>query len=155
MPLVPPCRQAAEALAQMGPAAQEAVPALTAALSNPQLFFFRPAFALALGKIDRRAASIAVPALIDVLAGKRRALPDRKEAASVLGQIGGETPDAIAALAKALGDADAAVRQEAAKALGAIGPQARSTVPPLRKALMDPDDAVRSEAVVALKRIGA
>jgi HEAT repeat protein len=164
VPPAPPCQQAAEALAQMGPVARAAVPALSEILRVPQLSFYSPYYALALVKIDRQAAAgVAVPMLVEALDGKRygihlhepAASSLRKQAASVLGQIGEEARDAIPALTKALGDADVGVRQQAAKALGDIGTPARQAVPSLRKALMDRDEAVRSEANEALRKIGA
>jgi HEAT repeat protein len=132
-------------------------------LRDPHFASSRPSYALALLKIDRPAAKVAVPALIEVLDRKRHTvyLADtvasavRKQAASVLGQMGGDARQAIPALANALEDADAGVRQEAAKALGAIGVPARQAVPSLQKALTDPDAAVRSEAALALQKIGA
>jgi HEAT repeat protein len=119
---------------------------------------------LALLKIDAQAAkAAAVPALVEVLDCKAHGvyLPEqssaavRQEAASALGQIGGQARMAIPALANALADQDAGVRTEAAKALGHIGAQAREAVPSLQRALADPDETVRSEATAALKRIGA
>jgi HEAT repeat protein len=159
----PLCQEAADALAEIGPAAKAALPALTEALRHRHLASNRPSYALALLRIDRPAAKAAVPALIEVLSRKAQAvyLPEqaapaiRKQAASVLGQMGGEARPAIPTLTEALQDTDAGVRQEAAKALGEIGAQAREVVPSLRKALNDPDEAVRSEATVALKKIGA
>src|SRR5207302_626526 len=158
----PPCQEAAEALGEMGPEARAAVPALTEVLRDPHFSSFRPYYALALLKIDRQAAGVAVPVLIEALNGKGGAIsvPDqaaatvRKKAASALGQIGRDAGDAVAALANALGDADASVRQQAAKALGDIGTPARDAVPSLRKALMDGDEAVRSESAGALRKIG-
>src|SRR5207249_4025756 len=52
----PPCQQAGEALAQMGPAARAAVPALSEALNDRRLSSYRPYYALALLKIDGHAA---------------------------------------------------------------------------------------------------
>ena len=157
----PPCQQAAEALAQMGPAARAAVPALSETLNDPRLSSYRPYYALALLKIDRQAARVAVPVLIEALVGKDPALSEkaapalRKQAASALGQMGDKARDAIGALGNALGDVDPGVRQQAARALGNIGAPAHDAVPSLRKALSDPDESVRSEATAALKRIGA
>jgi HEAT repeat protein len=159
----PACQQAADALGQMGTEARAAVPALTELLRDPQFFSYRPSYALALFKIDRQAAGVAVAALIGVFDCKghvtrlsaQAASALRKQAVSTLEQIGGEARDAIPALASALADADAGVRQGAAKALGAIGAPAREAVPSLRKALMDPDEAVRSQATLALRKIGA
>jgi HEAT repeat protein len=128
VPPVPACQQAAEVLGKMGPEARPAVPALTEVLKDPQFSSFRPYFALALLKIDRQAAGVAVPALIDVLEGKSRRQPE---------------------------PAASALRKQAAAALGDIGAEARKAVPSLRKALEDADEGVRTEASLALKKIGA
>jgi len=146
----------------MGPEAQAAVPALSEVLKDPQFSAYRPYYALALSKIDRQAAKLAVPAIIQALEGKgpaarlseEAASALRKQAASALGLMAGDARDAIPVLANALADGDAGVRQEAAKALGAIGAEARDAVPSLRKALGDPDETVRSQASAALKKIG-
>ena len=161
-PPPPPCRQAAEALAEMGPAARAAEPALLEALHDRYFAAYRADYALALLKIDPAAAKAAVPALIDVLDHKNHAvyLPEqvaaavRKQAASALGQFGGDAAEAVPALARALEDMDAGVRQEAAKTLGALGMQARPAVAALQKALTDSDAAVRTEAARALQKIG-
>jgi HEAT repeat protein len=158
----PLCQQAAEALGEMGPEARSAIPALTEVLKDPQFAPYRPYYALALLKIDRQAAKLAVPTLIEALEGKgptaRLSEPHasafRKQAVSALGPRAAEAPDAIPALAHALADIDAGVRQEAANALGEIGAHARPALPALRKALTDPDEGVRSEASRALKKIG-
>jgi HEAT repeat protein len=124
----PPCQQAAEALGQMGSAARPAVPALTEAMKAPDLASFRPYYALALLKIDRQNAGVAVPALIDLLDGKGQGTD---QAASDL-------------------------RKQAVLALGDIGAAAREAVPSLQKAAdSDPDESVRTEASTALKKIGA
>src|SRR5205823_1197492 len=65
----PLCQLAAEALGQIGPEARPAVPALLQALKNPQFAAHRSSYALALWKIDHQLANVAVPALIEVLAG--------------------------------------------------------------------------------------
>jgi HEAT repeat protein len=126
---VPPCRQAADALGIMGPAARAAVPALIEVLRNPRLCSHRPSYAQALAKIDRQAAGVAVPMLIDLLDSKPEDLRLSEQAA-------------------------AALRRQAAKALGEIGAPARDAVPSLRKALSDPDDGARADAAAALKKLG-
>jgi HEAT repeat protein len=124
-----PCQQAAAALGAIGPAARIAVPALTKVLSDLRLSPCRAYYALALAKIDRQAAGVAVPLLIDVLEGKPRARP---------------SPDSAAW----------AIRRQAVEALGEIGAPAREAVPSLQKALLDPDETIRSEAAAALKKVG-
>jgi HEAT repeat protein len=129
LPPAPICQQAAEALAQMGPAAQAAVPAVREVLSDPRLSAYRPYYALALLKMAPQTAKAAVPALIEALERKAPAPGLSEQAASTL-------------------------RKQAAKALGEIGAPAHDAMPALRKALSDPDKTVGSEASHALKKIG-
>jgi HEAT repeat protein len=126
---VPPCQLAADALGQIGPDAQAAVPALAELLRMPQFSLCRPSYAHALWKIDRGAASLAVPPLIELLDGS--------------------------APVRLPGRAASALRKDAVTVLGDMGVQAREALPSLRKALADPDDAVRAEAAAALKKMGA
>ena len=147
----------------MGPEAQAAIPALTRALEDSRSSPYQVHYALALLKIDRRQAALAIPVLTNTLnaarprvhGAGRAALDVRRQTAAALGEFAAASRAAVAALANALGDSDAAVRQEAAKALGGIGAQAVPIVPALRKVLTDPDEAVGSEATAALKKIGA
>jgi hypothetical protein len=122
-------QQAAEALAQMGPAAQAAVPAVRDALADAQLSAYRPYYALALLKMDSQAAKVAMPALIQALDHQGATAHLTERAASIL-------------------------RKQAAQALGEIGAAAHDAVPSLRKALTDSDESVRGEASRALQRIG-
>jgi HEAT repeat protein len=128
-PTEPPCQQAAEALEEIGPAARAAGPALTKLLRDSHLASCRPYYALALAKIDRQAAGVAVPVLLDMLDGKPDAVPLTEPAAATL-------------------------RRKTIKALGDLGAPARGAVPSLRKALLDPDERIRSEAAKALKKVG-
>ncbi|HLJ94892.1 MAG TPA: HEAT repeat domain-containing protein, partial [Gemmataceae bacterium] len=127
----PPCERAAEALGQIGSEARAAEPALTEAMNVPQFASCRPYYALALLKIDRQAAGVALPALVEVLDGKGPA-------------------------SRLSGQAAATLRKQTIAALGDLGAEARPAVPSLQKAKdTDPDEAVRTEAASALKKIGA
>jgi HEAT repeat protein len=116
-------------LANKGPSAVAAVPALSRALADQDLNV-RYSAANALRAIGP-GAEAAVPALIKALA----TFPGGSPA-----QIG---PFRYYAEA----------RWVAAEALGSIGTGAREAVPALTKTLSDPDPHVRSAAASALKRI--
>ncbi len=83
---------------------------------------------------------------------KDRDAKDRADAAHWLG--GRKQPEAVAALAKALSDPDAAVRQAAASALWDTGKDAVAAKPELEKALGDPVAAVVARAAGALAVMG-
>jgi HEAT repeat protein len=101
------------ALARIGPAATEAVPALVAELSSEDSGR-RWRAARTLGRIGPGAAA-AVPDLVAALDDPNEGV--RFRAARALGQIGPEARSAAAALQEATGDPDAGVRREAEKAL--------------------------------------
>jgi len=127
-------RNAALALGFMKANQKEAVPALVAALKDPDAEVRRDA-AFALGEIGPGAKE-AVPALIAALKD-----PDggvRRIAIGVLGMIGLGAKEAVPALIAALKDPDAGVRGSAAQALGWIGLGAKEAVPALIAALKDP-----------------
>jgi HEAT repeat protein len=121
--------RAGRLLAEKGPKAVAAVPALSRALADQDLNVrFQAADALrAIGP----GAEAAVPALVKAL----ETFP-------------GGTP-ALAGPFRYYADA----RWMAAEALGAIGTGAREAVPALRKTLTDPDPHVRGAGASALKRI--
>jgi HEAT repeat protein len=98
-------------------------------LSDQRLFSYCFYYAHALARIDRQAAGVAIPALVEVLKGKPNAVPFPEAAATAL-------------------------RRQAAKTLGEIGAPAREALPSLRKALLDQDETIRSEAAGALKKVG-
>lgn len=83
---------------------------------------------------------------------KDRDASDRADAARWLG--GRKSPEAVAALAAALSDPDAAVRQAAASALWDTGRDAAAAKPALEKALGDPVAAVTARAAGALAAMG-
>jgi HEAT repeat protein len=101
------------ALARVGPAATEAVPALVAELSSDDSGR-RWRAARTLGRIGPGAMA-AVPNLVEALDDPNEGV--RFRAARALGQIGPEARSAAAALQQATGDPDAGVRREARKAL--------------------------------------
>jgi HEAT repeat protein len=164
-------------LAQIGPAAKAAVPALTEALEQGDKSD-RAAAAEALGKMGADAKP-AVPALVKALGddsvrssaaealgrigpAARDAVPDLERvvrtgvaslsAIEALGRIG--DPRAVDTLIAALADENRYVRQSAAEALGAIG-DPRATAP-LEMLLSDEKVwIVRSAAAKALKKIGS
>ena len=126
-------RNAAEALARIGPKAKEAVPALIAAL-NDQDAEVRRSAAEALARIGPEAKE-AVPALIAAL--KDQDILVRSHAAEALARIGKE---AVPALIGALKDQDADARRTAASVLGGIGPEAEERAPALIAALKDQNE---------------
>jgi hypothetical protein len=109
-------RHAVERLAEIGPAAAEAVPALIEALRD-SADDVRQGAASALGKIGPAAAA-AVPALIEALRDSNNDV--RLEAVRALGEIGPCAPEAVAALRGARRDSDEAVCRAAADALGKL-----------------------------------
>ena len=122
------------------------MPALSDGLRDLHFASCRPAYALALLKIDRPAAKAAVPALIEILDCKNHAvyLPDesastiRKQAASALGRIGGEDREAIPALAGTWRTGTPVFVRKLPRLSAALGVQARPAVPSLQKALHGP-----------------
>ena len=171
-------------LAQIGPAARQALPALLQAARDEDLRV-RASAAQALGSMGS-AATEAVPALEDLLKDPSfpvrmyavRALsqigsptkaaipgllwalqqPDsselRQAAAKALAGIGAEAKEAVAALVICLKDDERNVRIEAMRSLRVIGPQAHEAIPALLAALKDPDFDMRRMAAMALGKIG-
>ena len=146
-------RNAADVLGELGYAG--AVPALSAAMSNPIYSAeARAAMARALGSIGRPDAA---PALVGVLASPDPAV--KASALSALRQIQGfHQPDAAAAL---LTDADEQVRAEAALTLGATLRTGKTGVQPagvsqlLATLATDPSSDVRKKAAWSLGEMGA
>ena len=128
------------ALAEMGPEARPALPALVQALRDPhEVVRCRAMMALADMGPDAR---MAVPALIQMLDDPSRLV--RRWAAATLGEIGPTVPAAIPALIEALAGDDAVNRAVASAALGKMGGRATPrlievlghadpNVPPLRR----------------------
>jgi len=150
------------ALAEFGPAASPALPALTEILrtSAPSSDDFLAA-ARALGRIGPAARS-ALPFLRTALmtAKLSEATGRGREAAAeaVRAILAPGDPDLAAyanRLAGALGHADPFVRVEAARGLRELGPSAAQAVPELRRALRrEPAPKIRALAAEALGAIG-
>jgi CubicO group peptidase (beta-lactamase class C family) len=140
-------RDAAEALARLGPRAVEAVPALVAALKDPDMGV-RWHSAAALGTMGTGAVEPLVQAL-------RGADPMAREGAALaLGSMGPGAGGALHPLVDALRDPDASVREKAAEALGMLGPGAAAAAPALVRLLSDTDPYVEGKTAEALGRIG-
>jgi Ricin-type beta-trefoil lectin domain-like/HEAT repeats/HEAT repeat len=88
---------------------------------------------------------------------KSKLLPERREAAVKLGDLGAKAGSAVADLAALLRkDSSESVRLAAAEALGKIGPGARAGLPQLIEALQkDEFPLVHAAAAEALGRLGA
>jgi HEAT repeat protein len=156
-------RAAAKGIAEMGPDAKSATPALLDALKKDKDLFVRRFAAQALGDVEADPKT-AVPALAAVIKET-----DKKElveaAVTSLGKMGPtavpplidavKTKSAAPAKGKkpaATPDGTALVRTKAIEALGNIGARAKPAVPVLIEALNDPN--VRTEAAEALGNIG-
>jgi HEAT repeat protein len=141
-----------DALEKIGVPAAEAVPALAAALSDPDknVQWFAQA-TLADMVVNGPAAAEAVAALAEAVPALAAALNEpngdgnvRSIAAILLGKVGPAAVEAAPALAAALNEPnDGDVRRSAAYALGKIGPAAG---PALVAALNHPDGDVRRSA---------
>jgi HEAT repeat protein len=141
-------QHAAEALGRIGPTASEALPALCAAICDPE-WTIRRAVIEAIGHISPAGAPV-LSALIAVLRDDKPQV--RAAATIVLGQVG---EPAVAALLIAVADADETVRREATDALTRIDPPPTAALPSLGAALRNnPDARVRRIAVNLLLRIG-
>jgi HEAT repeat protein len=137
--------RAAEALGKIGPAAKDAVPALSRALNDPDKAVGTRA-AEALGRIGP-AAKAAVPALLTAFKDdKRRAVGDR--AAEALGRMGPAAKTAVPVLSRALNDGSR--RELAGRALVQIGQPA---VPVLVDAYLGFDAELRRTAETHLLTI--
>jgi HEAT repeat protein len=146
--------QAALALGKIRPARKDAIKALLAIKTPPEVKTQEEAAlwqtaTRALGEIGPT-ARLAVPRLLEEADST---LPTvRQEAITALGKI--HAPEAIPRLRQVLSNKneDAFVRRTAADALADIGPKAKTAVPELIACLDDP--YVRKQCVVALGAIG-
>lgn len=145
--------EAIMALAEIGPAAKAAVPALTAIVKGGEKDRFAAAYAL--GRIGRDAIE-AKPALLALLEGDEPSLA--LVSAWALAHIHPECPTccekAIPVLIAGLGDPEPKFRKEAAAGLCCFGKRAERAGEALKKALKDPDADVRKAVAEALKAIG-
>lgn len=128
-------QDAVEVLAHIGPGAADAVPALIAALRDPESFIRRDV-AWALGDMGAVATG-AVPALMTALRDPEWSV--RFAAAFALGEIGPDAKDAILELIAAFRDPDWPVHLAGAFALAKLGATARDAVPMLVATLKDPN----------------
>ena len=135
-------RDACVGLAQMGPKARPAVPALVEALEA--LLARGEQACVALGKIGPT-ARVALPSLQKALTNSSPTC--RREATLALSAWG---LGVIGALVASLRDPQSANRRNAAVALGLFGDEAREAVPALAVLLKDPDVSVRQAALASL-----
>jgi len=142
---------AAGALADIGPEARDALPALRRAFQKHQgHLFVAPKIVEALSRMGQPA----VPVLIDALKSNcRNNYLVQEAAATGLGKIGPEAREAVPTLIAMLKKDDKDVRRRACQVLGKIGPEARAAVPALKEALKDKNDSVRESAAWAFVRI--
>jgi HEAT repeat protein len=170
---------AARTLADIGPEAGAAIPALRRML-RAEVPMVRVAAAEALARI-----SPDTPGLAEVLGGAlqldpsmnyltalrslcglgsrsvpvlSRALSDpspvmRRLAIETLGSIGTPAKEAVTALATRLRDPDELVRRAAAQALGKMASECKAAVPQLRAALQDTSNMVRATVAAALIKV--
>jgi len=115
---------AASVLGKIGPDAGAAVPALVAALDDPEPMV-RDLSAEALGHVGPSAAGAAAGPLSGLLKGD-----GRLSALQALQRFGKEAAPGVPAVAAALGHPDAAVRWNAAEVLAKVGPAGTPPCPP-------------------------
>jgi HEAT repeat protein len=147
-----PQREAAIHLAEFGPAASEALPALRTVMKGRNRSL-RATAAYTVWKISG-SADEAVETLVAVL-GATDEYRSHWEAALWLSYIGPPAKDAVPALCRALRKGDDDTRAKAAEALAAIHGQPGVAVPALIAALGDEKWLVRSYAGHALQVFGA
>lgn len=138
---------AADELRLFGKEAHSAVPALKAALADPEPVVCIRA-AAALGWIDPGNAD-AVTRLINLATAVKGS---RREAIEALGDLGSAAKKAVPALCGCLTDTDQRLRAATTESLGLIGPDAASAVSDLLPLLADKD--IGPLAADALGRIG-
>jgi HEAT repeat protein/lysophospholipase L1-like esterase len=138
-----------DVLGELGPAAREAVPALTEALADANAAVrWRAAKALGrIGPAARKAAPLLATLTRDPQGNVRAA------AVTALVRVEPDLGLSLPALRAALGDAEGQVRVKASDAIGALGPAARDAVPSLLPLLEDSDVWVRAAAARAVKRV--
>lgn len=98
------------------------------------------------------AGPLAVPDLRKALADKNPKL--RLAAASLLGELGDLSSDAVGDLAKCLADSEPSIRETAAVSLGQIGGSARAAYADLVRATTDASPRVRTASAETLQKFG-
>jgi HEAT repeat protein len=138
---------AAATLADLGPEAAPAVPALVSALADKSEHVKLNA-SIALGKIGKPSVGPVAKLLSSMNTG------ERYYAVWTLGLIGPAAKDATPAVLQCLSDKDDGVRRKAAYAVGRIQPDAKTAIGPLVRALADGSTDVRQAAADALSKFG-
>jgi HEAT repeat protein len=177
--------QAADTLGSLGEAAQEAVPALKAALTGDyEPLAVTAAYTLAyMGDAGRAAlldvltsasdirttenaayglSAVGAPALDGLIEALTHPAENTRAGAAfafgetfALGELPQAAQDAVPALIALLQDESDYVRRNVVEALGTIGGPLSQVVPALMQALDDADGQVRFTAILSLSRIGA
>jgi HEAT repeat protein len=141
---------AASAFSELGPEAEDAIPALIQIYNQKISWSSQAAAAFALGTIGPPAKK-AVP---DLLKGLRSAVgPARTQTILALGNICADTDTALPTLVALLRDPDSSVQYAATAALGMC--RARKAIPTLLPLLDDPNYNVQNGARVALRQINS
>ncbi len=135
--------EAATALGELGPAAQAAIPSLTAAGQDPDFIASSRAQA-ALMNIRQVPPDSLLPALENPRSS------NWGRAAFTVKYLGSNGQVAIPLLVRELEDTNIGVRQQAAMSLGGIASQPDFVVPALLSHLKDPNPSVRRAAIDAL-----
>ncbi len=167
----------AELLADRGPSARSALPALREALvaTHPEREVLRPqdiadgferppvpakvsmdleihtAVARAMERIAGDDPSVAVAFAYRMLNDPLPA--QRMDAAMTLGRFGPEAVEVVPQLRQALGDAEMGVVAEAITALGMIGPAAKDAIPTLETLTEHEDKQIAERAKAALRQV--
>lgn len=136
---------AATSLGAIGLKADQAIPALSHAVSDASIVVATHAVE-ALGHLGKES----VPRLVLALADERQHV--RRCAAEALARIGSDAQDAAVALGAAANDSDRSVQLKAIETLGKIGPRG---VEALSKLLSNDNESVRWHSAFILSQAGA
>ena len=143
--------KAVRVLADLGPSAAEAVPALSKTLKEDKNEAVQETAAFALGKIGQ-AAKPAVPLLIQAAKNERERM--RSVAIFALWKIGPAAQEAIPVLIESLNEKDSTIRGMASLALAEMGPSAQEAIPALTRLSNGKNTSDAKNAVFALEKIG-
>lgn len=148
-------REAANSLAEVGPAAREALSELLAQINHKDLEV-RKSVVLALVQAVNSKDGASVAQHFKKIVENQRENPEvRVNAALALGNIGGpEASSAIPILVDVLSNGTLDRKQQAAAVIGNMGANAKDAIPALRKALYHPDIILKKNAAVSLGGIG-